>query len=86
MRELPETVTVSVPEGFAYYALYPEMYRIAAREFAREQRPRAAVVIGIRSIGAALAAVVAEELPRTAARRIAGRCGRAATRSSGGWP
>ena len=59
---LPETVTISVPEGFAYYALYPEMYRLAARAFQRERRPGHVAVIGIRSIGATLGTVVADEL------------------------
>jgi hypothetical protein len=58
----PDTVTVSVPEGFAYYALYPEMYRLAARRFWEDARPPRAVVIGIRSIGATLGEVVAATL------------------------
>lgn len=59
---LPETISLSVPEGYAYYALYPEMYRMAAREFARRERPARVAVVGIRSIGTSLSAVVAAAL------------------------
>lgn len=52
---LPERVRMKRAEGYAYYALYPEAYLLAAR--------RAPVapdhVIGIRSIGCGLAALVA---------------------------
>lgn len=53
--DLPGAVSVSVPEGFAFYGLYPETYFQAASELA--EGPLA--VIGIRSIGTALAAAVA---------------------------
>lgn len=59
---LPETVTVSEPEGFAFYALYPEAYAKAGRRFLRAARPARATVLGLRSIGTTLAAVVAAEL------------------------
>jgi hypothetical protein len=59
---LPAEIEISTPEGFAYYALDPELYRIAARRFAAEQRPESVAVIGIRSIGTTLGAVVEEEL------------------------
>jgi hypothetical protein len=59
---LPESITVSVPEGYAYYALYPEAYRMAAREFWKSARPASVAAIGIRSIGTSLSAVVANEL------------------------
>jgi hypothetical protein len=55
--ELPERVTVKMPEGYAYYALYPELYLEAAR--ALRLLPRPPVVVGIRSIGTGLACVVA---------------------------
>lgn len=44
------------PEGYAYYALYPETYGLAARQLPRDA-PIA--VTGIRSIGAGLACMVA---------------------------
>lgn len=47
------------PEGYAYYALYPEAYIEAARRLKLTAAPR---VIGIRSIGTSLAAVVAGAL------------------------
>ncbi|HVG48399.1 MAG TPA: hypothetical protein VM899_09745, partial [Rubellimicrobium sp.] len=59
---LPEVVEVSEPEGFAFYALYPEMYAEAARRFVRATRPERATVMGLRSIGTTLSAVVAAEL------------------------
>jgi hypothetical protein len=51
-----------VSEGYAYYALHPEMYAAAALEFFRQMRPASAVCVGIRTIGAGLAAVVAAAL------------------------
>jgi hypothetical protein len=52
---LPETIEISTPEGYAFYGLYPETYLVAA-EGAFRNGP---AVIGIRSIGTGLAAVVA---------------------------
>jgi hypothetical protein len=58
---LPAAVTVKVPEGYAFYALYPEQYALAARQLAaRHAGP--VVVVGLRSIGTSLAAVVAAAL------------------------
>ncbi|HYO58588.1 hypothetical protein [Archangium sp.] len=54
---LPERVTVKMPEGYAYYALYPELYLEAARSL--RLLPRPPLVVGIRSIGTSLACVVA---------------------------
>ncbi|TNC48746.1 hypothetical protein FHG66_13095 [Rubellimicrobium rubrum] len=59
---LPTLVKVSEPEGFSFYALYPEMYAEAARRFLKAASPRYATVIGLRSIGTTLSAVVAAEL------------------------
>jgi hypothetical protein len=61
---LPAEVCVSIPEGYAYYAVYPEDYAKAALRFWREVGPRKATVIGIRSIGTSLSAVVAATLER----------------------
>jgi hypothetical protein len=57
------TSDIRIPEGFAFYALYPEQYWLAARRWLAE-RPAGgeAAVIGIRSIGTTLAAVVAATL------------------------
>jgi hypothetical protein len=52
---LPEAIEVRRAEGYAFYALYPEAYLAAA--CAAPAGPRQ--VIGIRSIGAGLAAIVA---------------------------
>jgi hypothetical protein len=55
-QPLPEEISVTAPEGYAFYAVYPQAYRIAARSVAWASPP---LVIGLRSIGAGLAAVVA---------------------------
>lgn len=55
----PPDVELREPEGFAFYALYPEAYAEAARRLNLAGPPR---VIGIRSIGTSLAAVVAAAL------------------------
>jgi hypothetical protein len=57
--DLPTKVELRVPEGFAFYAVYPEAYAAAARRLSLSGRPR---VIGLRSIGTTLAAVVAAAL------------------------
>ena len=58
----PGPVALSEPEGFAFYALYPETYAEAAQRFLRAERPESTVVVGLRSIGTTLSAVVAAEL------------------------
>jgi hypothetical protein len=55
----PAEVEMRVPEGFAYYAVYPEAYVEAARRLKLSAPAR---VIGIRSIGTTLGAVVAAAL------------------------
>lgn len=57
--ELPKAVALRLPEGFAFYALYPEAYVEAARQLRLYGTPR---VIGIRSIGTTLGSVVAAAL------------------------
>lgn len=52
---LPDAIRVRPPEGFALYAVYPETYAAAATAMAAA----APVVVGIRSIGTALASMVA---------------------------
>lgn len=52
-------VTLRLPEGFAYYAVYPEAYIEAARRLSLSGPPR---VIGIRSIGTTLGGIVAATL------------------------
>ena len=56
LPDLPERLRLKVPEGFAYYAVYPEAYAEAARALTLVAPPR---VIGIRSIGTTLGAMVA---------------------------
>ena len=51
---LPEALTIHRCEGYAFYMLYPEQYLVAARAL-----PKGAMVIGLRSIGTGLAALIA---------------------------
>lgn len=53
---LPDELTLGVPEGFAYYALHPRQYARLAERIAFPTR--AVAVVGIRSIGTTLSAVV----------------------------
>jgi hypothetical protein len=55
----PGDLRLRMSEGFAYYAVYPEAYADAARRLSLDAPPR---VIGIRSIGTTLAAIVAAAL------------------------
>lgn len=55
---LPTEVERRVSEGYAYYALGPELYADAARELVAQLRPASAVVVGVRSIGTSLGAMV----------------------------
>jgi hypothetical protein len=57
--EWPNEAELRVPEGFAFYGLYPEAYADAARRLKLTAPPR---VIGIRSIGTSLATLVAAAL------------------------
>ena len=53
---LPECeLEIRLPEGYAFYAVFPQAYRDAAEQMAG----RIGAVIGLRSIGASLAAMVA---------------------------
>ncbi len=53
---IPETMSLSVAEGFAFYALHPQRLLPAVREIGSNKLVK---VIGIRSIGTTLSAVVA---------------------------
>jgi hypothetical protein len=67
-----KAVSVRIPEGFAWYGLMPERYARTAEDWAEELPGRLVSVIGLRSIGTSLSAVVAEALRRRGA-RVAGR-------------
>ncbi len=60
-NDLPETVRISHPEGFAYYALHPGDFADAV---ATMGSCRLVGVVGIRSVGTTLSAVVAGALRR----------------------
>ena len=57
---LPRTIKTSPPEGFSYYALHPLDFADAAMRLVDPPRP--AAIIGIRSIGTTLSAVVGATL------------------------
>jgi len=59
---VPETVAISQPEGFAYYGLHPSDFAVAAEQVVSIAP---AAVIGIRSIGTTLSAIVAAGLRRS---------------------
>lgn len=62
---VPERIRVLAPEGFVHYALDPAAYAVAASMYRREagaDRAAQAVVIGLRTIGATLSAIVAAEI------------------------
>lgn len=56
LRDSTGAVELRNPEGYAFYSLYPEAYAEAARRVRLHGQPR---VIGIRSIGTSLGAIVA---------------------------
>lgn len=58
LQPLPQRVLVVAPEGYAHYAVYPEMYLEAARRCYEILGPFNAVCLGLRSIGTSLSAVV----------------------------
>jgi hypothetical protein len=58
-----QVLRIKIPEGFAFYTLFPEQYCVAAARWAEQLVHRKGVlVIGIRSIGTTLSAVVAHTL------------------------
>ena len=59
MPATAENLELRVPEGFAFYCVYPEAFAVAARTLRLLAPPR---VIGIRSIGTTLGAMVAAAL------------------------
>jgi len=56
----PQSLTVSVPEGFAYYAIHPLDYADLVTRL--DLKVTSALVVGVRSIGTTLSAVVAASL------------------------
>lgn len=58
--ELPEElrIRVKIPEGYAFYALYPEQYISSAERWLAKDYSEFVLVIGVRSIGTSLSAVV----------------------------
>jgi hypothetical protein len=61
----PRRLLAYPAEGFAYYAVTPEQYIVAARTFARTRAHGSVTCIGLRTIGSILAHVVAATLRRS---------------------
>ncbi len=61
-HRFPPSVRISFPEGYSFYALYPEMYLRSAQRFRSERQPLNAVCIGLRSIGTSLCSAVGGQL------------------------
>jgi hypothetical protein len=59
---IPEHAVRRVSEGYAFDALHPETYSVAAAKFLASARPASVVCLGIRSIGTSLSGVVAATL------------------------
>jgi len=59
LADLPSEVTIKLAEGYAFYALRPEAFGLAARQLHLSSEPR---VIGLRSIGTGLACMAAAAL------------------------
>ena len=60
-----DALTLKSPEGFEFYALFPEQYRMSARLWAADHAahlPKHVRVIGVRGIGTTLSAVVCAAL------------------------
>ncbi len=67
--ELVAPSAVVVPEGYLFYALFPELYARVGWEMARESTETPYVVVGVRSIGTSLSAAFAAGL-RAAGRSV----------------
>jgi hypothetical protein len=55
-------LSIVVPEGYLFYALFPELYAQVGRDMARESSGVRYVVVGVRSIGTSLSAALAAGL------------------------
>jgi hypothetical protein len=62
----PAGLEAGVHEGFAYYSLFPSDYDRAAQQCLGDQTIRSATVVGVRSIGTTLSAVVAARFEQCA--------------------
>jgi len=74
--EVPGTISVSTPEGFAYYALSPFDFSNSASNLI--SRSKSVLVIGIRSIGTTLSAIT-----RAALKKSNRKCERMTVRPTG---
>jgi hypothetical protein len=64
LQPIRAELRVRIPEGFEFYTLFPEQYCVTAQRWADEHAVSDVLVIGIRSIGTTLSAVVRATLVR----------------------
>jgi hypothetical protein len=62
--ELPEKILFGVSEGFAYYGLFPETYIDSSVKFFSHYNNEPVTVIGLRTIGTILSAIVSTALKK----------------------
>lgn len=62
--QMPDRLSCPVPEGFAYYGIQPLAYDAAVRRLIARRRPSRVLIVGLRTIGATLAAIVAARCER----------------------
>lgn len=62
---MPRRVTCAVPEGFAYDGIQPLAYDAAVRRLLDRVRPSRVLVVGLRTIGTTLGAIVAARCERS---------------------
>jgi hypothetical protein len=63
--KIDPSLRIKIPEGFAFYSLFPEQYCVSARQWEASHfsaASRQVVVVGLRSIGTTLSAVAAAAL------------------------
>jgi hypothetical protein len=51
-------ITIKLPEGYAFYTVFPEQYIAAVKQWMEQNRPGPVLVVGIRSIGTSLSALI----------------------------
>lgn len=59
-----QELEIRVPEGFVFYQLYPESYILSVRRWSQRLPSSSCCVVGIRSIGTTLSAILLAELRR----------------------
>jgi hypothetical protein len=58
LRDQRLKITIKLPEGYAFYTVFPEQYIAAVKLWMEHNRPGPVLVVGIRSIGTSLSALI----------------------------